>query len=210
VSFDAFNAGYVVGGLSGLVAGALLSLLVRVFVAHAPRARVLGVLVCSSVVAGLLWLVPGLAQAAPAGVVCSGLPVNPGQTVTGTGAGSPCVDGPGLMTIHYASGTDLFEAWGNGSSPSCPADAWYCNWLGVSSVVSWGTGFGSSGGGGTPDPGGGGSACGSTSNPCVMSLHPFDLSAEDGIALSAAIVGLWAVAWSFRAVFRVLESANPE
>jgi len=135
----------------------------------------------------VLWLLPDAARAEPAGVVCSGLPINAGQTVTGSGAGSPCLDGPGLMTIHYASGTDVFEAWGNGSTPTCPADAWYCNWLGVSSAVTWGNGFG--GGGADPDP---------------EPEPPAAVSVADALTVAWGVVACWAVAFTARAVARAM------
>ncbi len=35
---------------------------------------------------------------------------------------------------------------------------------------------------------------------------PFNLTAEDGLTLSVAILGVWAVAWSIRALVRALDT----
>lgn len=37
-------------------------------------------------------------------------------------------------------------------------------------------------------------------------VSPLNLSAEDGVLLSTAILGVWAVAWSFRALARALNT----
>jgi len=36
--------------------------------------------------------------------------------------------------------------------------------------------------------------------------NPLNLSAEDGLTLSVAILGVWAVAWSIRALVRALDT----
>jgi hypothetical protein len=40
----------------------------------------------------------------------------------------------------------------------------------------------------------------------AIQASPFNLSAEDGLTLSVAILGVWAVAYSFRAIGRALNT----
>jgi hypothetical protein len=52
-------------------------------------------------------------------------------------------------------------------------------------------------------PGSGGGGSGGTF-PASISLKPFDMSEEQGWAIAVAICGVWAAAWGFVAVARVL------
>ena len=42
----------------------------------------------------------------------------------------------------------------------------------------------------------------------AMSQSPFNLSPEDGAAVGAAVVGVWAIAWAFRALYSVLRDGG--
>jgi len=46
MSFAAFNAGYAIGGLSGVLVGVALAWLVRLYDAYASRSRALAVALC--------------------------------------------------------------------------------------------------------------------------------------------------------------------
>jgi hypothetical protein len=52
--------------------------------------------------------------------------------------------------------------------------------------------------------GGTGGETGGTGTPTAVSLKPFDLSTEDGLAISGAILALWCSAWAIRAVIDTL------
>ena len=41
-----------------------------------------------------------------------------------------------------------------------------------------------------------------------MSQSPFNLSPEDGAAVGAAVVGVWGIAWAFRALYSVLRDGG--
>jgi hypothetical protein len=44
----------------------------------------------------------------------------------------------------------------------------------------------------------------------AMAANPFVLSAEDGAAVAMAVVGVWVVAFAFRALFRVIRGSEEE
>lgn len=41
-----------------------------------------------------------------------------------------------------------------------------------------------------------------------MSLAPFDLSTEQAALISAAVIGVWALAWGFRMLVRTLRTTD--